>query len=233
MRRNPWSRGGWTSESPPRGRRPAGQRRKGLGIKQGTPPLPAHALAAQLRPHRLAEGAPPLRGLVRQDRQQHAHGTHPREMLRAMAVVVLKVRALLCQGVAGLGVARPPRAATPQALPDVARGHAAVWHPTAMRPRVMASLPVREAVNPHGRVGRMAGDIMATAQALDALRRTVMPCILGDRPSLVRCLPVLAQRGLIAFLATQEGAQSMRVAGLDRGALARRRSAVTLHCRGG
>src|SRR5437667_1829087 len=65
--------------------------RKGIVVKQGSHPLPEHALAAQLRPYRLEQGATQLLGLVHQERQQHQYGKHHRKMLLAMPVVMLKV----------------------------------------------------------------------------------------------------------------------------------------------
>ena len=72
-------------------------RLKDIVIKQRSHPLPQHALAAQLHPHRLEQGATQLLGLVHQERQHHQHGKHLREMLLAMPVVVLKVIALVFQ----------------------------------------------------------------------------------------------------------------------------------------
>src|SRR5262245_59609934 len=76
--------------------------RKGIGVQQGSQPLPEQALAAELRPYRLEQRATQLLSLVHQECQHHQHGKHDRKMLLAMSVVVLKVIALVFQGIEGL-----------------------------------------------------------------------------------------------------------------------------------
>src|SRR5712671_4850741 len=74
--------------------------RKGIVVKQGSHPLPEQALAAQLCPDSLEQGATQLLGLVYQERQHHQEGKHHSKMLLAMPVVVRKVVALVFQRIA-------------------------------------------------------------------------------------------------------------------------------------
>src|SRR6266508_4430761 len=97
--------------------------RKGIVIKQCSHSLPQHALAAQLCPHRLEQGATQLLGLVHQERQHHQHGKHDGEMLRAMPVIVLEVVALIFQGIKRLIFNLPAGSSTPHEVKDVTLVH--------------------------------------------------------------------------------------------------------------
>src|SRR6516165_12077649 len=112
--------------------------RKGIVIKQGSHSLPEHALAAQLRPHCLEQGATQLLGLVHYERQHHQHGKYDRKMLRAMPIIVLEVIALVFQRIEGLVFHFPPRSATPHKAIHVALVHTQVRHPTEVLDRAIA-----------------------------------------------------------------------------------------------
>ena len=124
-------------------------RRKGIVIKPGSHALPAHALAAQLRPHRLEQGATQLLGLVHQERQHHECGKHHGEILRAMPVVVLKVIALIFQGIERLVFNVPACPTTPHEVIHVALAHPQVRHPAEVLDLVSAYCPVLDKIDPH------------------------------------------------------------------------------------
>src|SRR5215471_7396226 len=102
---------------------------QGIRIEQRAHPLPQQALTAQLCPHRLEQGATQLLGLVDQERQHHEHGKHDRQMLLAMAVVVLKVIALVFERIEGLVFDFPPGSPPSHEMIHIALTHADVGHP--------------------------------------------------------------------------------------------------------
>ena len=74
--------------------------------------VPQGTLASQLLPHRPEQSTAELLCLVHQEGQHHQHGEHHRQVLLAMAVVVLEVVPLVPQRVEGLVLDVPPRAST-------------------------------------------------------------------------------------------------------------------------
>src|SRR5437016_1099718 len=72
-------------------------RLQGIIIKQRSHALPQQPLAAEFCPDGSEQRTAQLLRLVDQKRQHHHHGKHHGEMLLAMAVVVLKVVALIFQ----------------------------------------------------------------------------------------------------------------------------------------
>ena len=136
-------------EAIPEGFEPLAHGRQGIVIKQRAHPLPQQALAAQLGPHRLEQGATPLRGLIHHERQPHQQGTPHRQVLLAMTIVVFEVIARVFERIARLVCDLPPRSSTPHEAKDVALGHAAVRDPTAMVHLVIAPLPGLDDLDPH------------------------------------------------------------------------------------
>src|SRR5712691_8760684 len=78
-------------ETRPEGCEALAQRGKGISIKQRAHPRPQQAFAPQLCPHGSAEGTTALWRLVHPKRQQHHDGTHDRQLLCAMTVMVFAV----------------------------------------------------------------------------------------------------------------------------------------------
>jgi hypothetical protein len=87
---------------------PAGlPRLQGIRVNVGSPLVPQQALAAPLRPGRLAQRTTQLLPRLHQTRQPHPGGKHHGEGLRAVAARVLALIALLFQRIARLLGAAP------------------------------------------------------------------------------------------------------------------------------
>jgi hypothetical protein len=140
-------------------------------------------------------------------------------MLMAMPIGVFKVIALIFQRVKRLIFHLPPRSSTPHELKDVARVHAEVRDPTEVLHLVIAHLPVLDEIDPHVWVGGIEGDIIDKAKPMDHMRRAVVPLIIGHTPGVLCCLYVLEQRGMIAFLDTQDAVQTVGLEGRDMGGI--------------
>jgi hypothetical protein len=146
--------------------------RKAIGIAQRAPALPEEALAAQLRPHRLEEGTAQLLGVVHHTRAPQQRGTPPGKMLRTMAIGVLNMIALVLQRLAGLVCNVPPGSSPSHTRRNMALTHASVGHPTAVWGLVIASLPVRDAMDPYVRMRRIERHGIDKTEALAPSART-------------------------------------------------------------
>ncbi len=100
-------------------------RRQGVVIAQRSHPFPQQTLAAHLGPHRLEQRATPLLDLIDEKRQHHQQGIHHREVLRAMAKIVLEVLALIFQCIACLIFNAPAGSTTPHDLSSTLSYYAA------------------------------------------------------------------------------------------------------------
>ena len=178
---------------------------KGIVIKQRSHPLPQQELAPQLGPHRLKQGATQLLGLIHQERQHHQHAKDHREMLLAMPVVVLKMIALVFQRIEGLVFDLPPGASSPHEPIHVALAHAYDSHPTEVLELVLAYLPGLDEMDLPVRIRLIERHVIDQAKAMDNPGGAVMSFIIGDAPSLLRCLHLLEQIGLVAFFDPQNG----------------------------
>ena len=156
-------------------------RHKGIVIEQRSHPLPQEAFAAQLGPHRLKQGTPELLRLIYQKRQQHHHGKHHRQILRAMPVIVLEVVALVFQGVERFVFHLPPRPSTPHELRDVPFAHAHVRHPAKVLDLGSANLPILDEMDPHVWVRGIERHVIHKAEAMDHPCGAVVPLIAGAR----------------------------------------------------
>jgi hypothetical protein len=141
--------------------------RQGIIIEQRSHPLPQHALAAQLCPHRLKQGTTQLLGLLHQECQHHQYGKDHREILLAMPVVVRKIIALVFQRIEGLVCDLPPGASPPHAPIHVALAHAYVCHPTEVLDLVLAYRPVLDAMDLHVWIRRIERHVIDKAKAMD------------------------------------------------------------------
>src|SRR4051812_4397178 len=96
-------------------------------------------------------------------------------MLLAMAVVVLKVIALVFQGIEGLVFNFPPGATSSHEVKDIPLGHPQVGDPAKVLALVSAHLPVLDKIDPHLRVRRIEGDIIEKAKPMDQPGGAVVP----------------------------------------------------------
>ena len=80
--------------------------------------------------------------LVDQKRQHHHHGKHHGEMLLAMAVVVLKVIALIFQDIARLIFHLPPSTSTSHQAINSALAHPQVCYPAKVLGLTIAYFPI-------------------------------------------------------------------------------------------
>jgi hypothetical protein len=174
--------------------------RQGIALAQRPPALPPPALAPQFGPDGAAEGPAPRLGWVHQQRPPHARGTHHSQMVLALPVVGLTVRALLLQRLDRLIGALPPRPATAPAglhracTPPPGREPAEVW---ALG---LAQLPGRDTLDPDVRLRSLEGPGIDPATARPAPRRPVVPCRRGAAPGRCRGLDLREHRGRRAGL---------------------------------
>src|SRR5215471_13538826 len=191
--------------------------RKGIVIKQGSHSLPEHALAAQLRPHCLEQGATQLLGLVHEERQHHQHGKYDRKMLRAMPIIVLEVIALVFQRIEGLVFHFPPRSATPHKAIHVALVHTQVRHLTEVLDLAIAMFPVLDAIDSHVRSRAIERHVVDKAKPMHQPGGAVMPFIRGDATGVCGRLYLLEQIGMIPFFDAENVVTPVVVQGLDVG----------------
>src|SRR6266852_3829429 len=126
-------------------------RREVIAIEQRPHALPQQALAPQFRPDRSEEGTAQLLGLVHQKREYHDRGKHHGKILLAMAIVVLKMVALIFQRIERLIFNLPPRPATAHERIDVTFTHPQVRHPTEVLDLVLSYLPILHKIDSHVR----------------------------------------------------------------------------------
>jgi hypothetical protein len=196
---------------------PLPHRHQGLVIAQRSPPLPQEACAAQLGPDRLQQGTTELRRLIYHKRQPHHHGTHHREMLRAMPVMGLDVVAVVFQGVERVVCKRPPRPSTPHEVLDVPWAHAHVRHPANVLDLGRATRPRLAAIAPHVWVRGLAWQVMHPAAALDHPGGAVVPRIAGHAPGGVGRRHRLAPQGLLAVCDPKHRAKPVGLPRLEVG----------------
>ena len=162
------------------------------------------------------QSAAQLLGLIYQERQHHEHGKHDRQMLRVMAVIVLKGVALVFQGMEGLVCDFPAGATSSHEVKDIP-SHPQVGDPAAVLALVVAHRPGRDKIDPHLRVRRLEGDIIEQAKSMDQPCGAVVPFIRGHAPGVLRGLALLEQRGMIACFDTQDVVQTVARAGSRHG----------------
>ena len=138
-------------------------------------------------PYRLNR-AQQLLGLVHQKQQHHHHSKDYREIVHAMAVVVLEVIALIFQRIECLIFNLPPRPSSAHQGIDVALAHPQVRHPTKVLDSVSAHLPVLNEINPYCRVRLIEGHIIDKAKPMHQTGGTVVSFIRGHAPDVFCCL---------------------------------------------
>jgi hypothetical protein len=182
-------------------------RLQGIIIHQRPPALPHQPLAAEFCPDGSEHSTAQLWRLVDQKRQQHRPGNHPRAMLLAMAVGVCKILTLVFQRLERFVFDLPPGSSSPHAMKDVALAHAQVRHPTDVLALAIASLPVRDTLDPYVYVRGIAWHLMDKPKAMDNPSSTVVSFIMGHAPGMLRRLSLLEPKALIAFFDPQARGQ--------------------------
>src|SRR2546426_4525110 len=105
-------------------------------------------------------------------------------MLLTMAVVVLKVVALIFQRIERFIFNLPPRPATAHELIDVTPAYPQVRHPTEVLHLVLADLPILDDIDPHVRSRCIERHVIDKPKPMYHTRSAVMPLIIGDAPSI-------------------------------------------------
>src|SRR5438067_13833562 len=115
-----------------------------------------------------------------------------------MAVVVLKVVALVFQCVERLVFDLPARTPTSHELVDVAPMDPQVRHPTDVLHLVLAHLPVLEEIAPHVLSRAIEWHIVAKAKPMHQTGGALMPLVRADATRFGGRFYLLEQRGMIA-----------------------------------
>src|SRR6266699_5423155 len=118
-------------------------------------------------------------------------------MLFAMTVVVLKVVALIFQGIERLIFNLPARPTTPHELIDVTLADPQVCHPTKVLDLVLANLPILDEIDPYVRSRCIERHVVHKAKPMHNPGGAVVPLIIGDAPSFFGRLHLLEQIGMI------------------------------------
>src|SRR5262249_5594389 len=140
-------------------------------------------------------------------------------MLLAMAVVVLKVIALVFQRIEGLVFDFPPGASPSHERIHVALTHTEVSDPTEVLALVLPYLPVLDKIDPHLRVRRIEGDVIEKAKPMYQPGGAVVALMIGDPSGMLRGLDLLEQIGMIPLFDTQDVVQTLRVQHLNVGSI--------------
>src|SRR5215468_3659784 len=136
-----------------------------------------------------------------------------------MAIVVLKVIALIFQRIERLIFSLPPRSSTAHELIDVPLAHAQVRHPAAVLDLVRAYFPILDAMDSHGRSRGMERHLVDKAKPMHHTRGAVMPLIKGHALACLSSLHLLEQRGMSAFFHSENIVATGLMQGLDVGGI--------------
>ena len=116
-----------------------------------------------------------------------------------MTIMVCEVVALIFERIERLMFNLPPRSSTPHEVKDVARAHPEVCDPTEVLDLVSSDLPVLNEIHPHVRVRGVERHVIDKAKPMHNMRSAVMTLIIRHVTSVVRCLHLLKQIGMIAL----------------------------------
>src|SRR5215831_7636893 len=136
-------------------------------------------------------------------------------MLLAMAVVVLKVIALIFQRIERLIFNFPSRPATAHEGINIACMYSQVRHPAEVLHLRIAYFPILEEIDPNVRLRSIEWHVIDKAKAMHETCRTLMPLIIGDAASLFGRLDLLEQIGMVAFFDPENIAEIMVVQDRD------------------
>src|SRR3984893_9426930 len=132
-----------------------------------------------------------------------------------MAVVVLKVIALIFQRIERLIFDLPPRPATAHEGINVAFTHPYVCHPTEVLHLLIAYFPVLDDIDPYVRLRSIEWHVIDKAKAMYETRSPLVPLRRGDAASLCGGLDLLEQIGMIPFFDPQDIAEVVVVQSHD------------------
>src|SRR6266849_3569552 len=144
---------------------------------------------------------------------------HHGPVLLAMAVVVLKVVALIFQRIERLIFHLPPRPATAHEFIDVPRTHPYVRHPTEVLDRVLADLPILHKIDPHVGSRGIERHVIDKAKPMRYTCGTVMPCLRGQAPGFFSGLHLGEEIRMIAFFDPENIVATVIMQGLDVGSI--------------
>ena len=119
-------------------------------------------------------------------------------MLRAMAIIVLEVIALVCQRLAWLIFHTPPRSSAPHALRHGALGEGQVGDPTAVVDLALDGFPALQEGAPQIGMGGIERHVTEKAKPVVETRRGIVPVVRGDASGALGCRDMREQRGMIA-----------------------------------
>src|SRR6266446_6071927 len=136
-----------------------------------------------------------------------------------MAVVVLKVRALIFQRIERLIFNLPPRPASTHEPIDITLAHPQVRYPTEVLDLVLATLPILDDIDPYVRSRGIERYVVHKAKPMHHPRGAVMPVVIRHAPSLFGHLHLLEQRGMIAFFNPEDIVTTVIMEGLDMGSI--------------
>src|SRR3989454_6376318 len=124
----------------------------------------------------------------------------------------------------GRGIARLMVNLPPSTSPSHQAIHSALAHPQVCSPAQvlglpMAYLPILHNIDPHVRVRGIERHIVDQAKPMHHPSGAVMALIIRDAPSVLGCLPLGEEMGMIAFFDTENIMQPMIVQGLDVGGI--------------
>src|SRR5882724_7527002 len=120
-------------------------------------------------------------------------------MLLAMAIVVLKIVALILQRIERLIFNLPPRPAIAHVFIDVTLTHPQVRHPTEVLHLVLANLPILDEIDPYVRSRSIERYVVHKAKPMHDTGGAVVPFIIRHAPRFFGCLHLLEQIGMITF----------------------------------
>src|SRR5215471_4069074 len=132
-------------------------------------------------------------------------------MLLAMAVVVLKVIALIFQRVERLMFDLPPRSAPAHEGIHVACTYPYVCHPTEVLHLLIAHFPVLDEIDSDVRLRGIEWYVVDKAKAMHEPSSAIVPLIQGDTARLFGPLYQLEQIGMITFFDPQDIAEIVGV----------------------
>src|SRR5215813_3777189 len=142
-----------------------------------------------------------------------------------MAIVVLKVVALIFQRLERLIFHLPPRPTTAHELIDVPLAHPQVRHPAEVLDHGLADLPILHEIDPHIRSRGIERYVVHKAKPMHHTRSTVMPLILGHAPGFLSSLHLFEEIRMVACVHPENIVATVIMQRLDVGVVYHQRAA--------
>jgi hypothetical protein len=168
-------------------------------VEQGAHLLPQQAFAPPLGPRRLEERATELLGLIHEKGHHHQHGKHHREMLIAMAKIVLEVIALVFQRIERFIFDAPARPGALYEPVHRALVDPQVGDPTEVLDLTVERFPALDEIDAEIGIGCIEGHVTDKSKSMVSARCSVLTLIIRDPTRVFRFGHVLEQKGMIAF----------------------------------